>query len=79
MRIKTAKLSVEFGEHISLDRISSMVSTIAAYGNVYQGASGREFAVELFRVSKLPRLKRQLTDWERYGFIRWSEDSETSN
>jgi hypothetical protein len=33
-------------------------------------ASHREFAIEVFRASKLPRLKRCLTDWERYEFIR---------
>jgi hypothetical protein len=68
-----SKLVVDFGEHISHDQITSMVSSIAAYGNVYQGAPDREFAIEVFHASKLPKLKRCLTEWERYGFIRWSE------
>ena len=78
-RMKTAKLVVEFCEHVSVDSVASMVSGIAAYGNVYEGSSGREFAIEVFRVSKLPDLKRKLLNWEHYGFIRWSEDSKISN
>jgi hypothetical protein len=47
------------------------VSGIAAYGNVSDGASDREFRVEVFRPSKLPKLTTRLHEWERYGFLRW--------
>ncbi len=49
-----------------------MVSGMAAYGNVWAGASDREFSVEVFRASKLKGLERQLLEWERYGFLSWT-------
>jgi len=69
------KLSVEFSEHIPSDRIEGMVSGLAAYGNVFPGPSDRVYTVEIFRHSKLPRLKRQLAQWEQHGFLRWSTDT----
>jgi hypothetical protein len=78
-RMNTAKFSIEFGEHISSGAMCRMVSIIAAYGNVVQGTSDREFGIEVFRTAKLAKLKRQLTHFERCGDIRWSEHSETSD
>jgi hypothetical protein len=72
---KGPRLNVEFGEHISADRVASMVSSMAAYGNVFDGHSQRAFVVEVFRRSKLPGLQRQLLSWENHGFLRWSEDT----
>jgi hypothetical protein len=46
--VSSTFLSVTFAEHISAERIGGMVSTIAAYGNVSDGASGHEFRVEIF-------------------------------
>jgi hypothetical protein len=66
------RLLVKFAEHIALDRIAGMVSSIAAYGNVFPGGSDRDFAVEVFRPSNLSPLKKRLLEWERYGTLRWS-------
>jgi hypothetical protein len=71
----TDKLSVEFSEHISVDRIAGMVSGLAAYGNVFPGPSNRVYTIEIFRRSKLPRLKRQLAQWEQNGYLCWSADT----
>jgi hypothetical protein len=73
-----AILTIAYAEHLSQDQISGMTSGIAAYGNVYPGTGERTFAVEIFRLSKLPRLKVTLTEWERYGFLRWYEGPEIS-
>ena len=66
-------LLVTFGEHISADRIAGMVSSIDAYGNVSDKGSGHEFTVEVFRPSKVAKLKTRLGEWERFGFLRWRE------
>jgi hypothetical protein len=72
--MESATLLVEFGDHMSMDRVTPMVTGIAAYGNVFNGHSERSFVVEVFRASKLLHLKDQLGRWERLGFLRWSED-----
>jgi hypothetical protein len=71
----SAFLAVSFGIHVSLDRVSSMVSSIAAYGNVTAGDSERDFSIEVFRASKLPGLKAQLASWEQYGFLKWTDEN----
>jgi hypothetical protein len=77
--MKSATLRVEFCDHMSMDRVTPMVTGIATYGNVFNGDSERSLIVEVFRASKLPRLKDQLGRWERLGFIRWSENGQNSN
>lgn len=67
------EILVEFARHISSDRIAGMVSGIAAYGNVDTAPDGVTFTVQVFRASKLPQLKEQLLNWERYGFLRWKQ------
>ncbi|MBL8523421.1 MAG: hypothetical protein JNN20_07020 [Betaproteobacteria bacterium] len=62
---------VKFAEHIPGDRIAGMVNGMAAYGNVDVDPDGLSFTVRVFRYSKLPRLKEQLLQWEKYGFLRW--------
>ncbi|MEO6338468.1 MAG: hypothetical protein ABIO39_00395 [Caulobacteraceae bacterium] len=69
----SAHLTVKFAKHISLERVAGMASSIAAYGNVWPGATDREFSVEVFRVAKLPRLKQRLAEWEPHGFLTWAE------
>ena len=66
-----AHLIVEFPEHTAADRIASIVTGIAAYGDVRGGTNALEFRVTVFRLSKLPGLKQRLTEWENYGFVRW--------
>jgi hypothetical protein len=68
-------LTITFGEHVPQNRVRNMVSGIAAYGNVFPDGEPRTFRAEVFRPSKLPELKAQLLDWERYGFLRWTEAS----
>jgi hypothetical protein len=67
------KVTVQFAEHISPDRVAGMVSGIAAYGNVVDGGSPRELVVDVFRATHLPGLKTQLMEWERYGFLTYAE------
>ena len=54
-------IEVTFGEHIAHNRITSMVSSIAAYGSVFPSDDPRTFRCEVFRASKLPKLREQLT------------------
>jgi hypothetical protein len=68
-------LTVTFGIHVPLDSMASMVSGIAAYGNVAALASPREFSVEVFRSSKEAKLKAELARLEQYGFLKWQETS----
>jgi len=65
------ELKVTFSQHIPQDKIASMVSGIAAYGNVTADSSDRIFIVEVFRLSKFPKLQKKLHDLEQYGFLRW--------
>ena len=71
--IEEAEILVEFAKHVPTDQVAGMVSGIAAYGNVDSAPDGFNFTVRVFRTSKLPRLKMQLLDWERYGFLRWKQ------
>jgi hypothetical protein len=64
---------VRFGDHVSIAQAGGMASQIAAYGDVTAGEEPREYLIEVFRLSKLPSLKEQLTKWETYGFLRWRE------
>jgi hypothetical protein len=66
---------VTFNEHMSPRDVAGMTSGIAAYGNVFSGSSNRQSIVEIFRASKAPHLKAQLTKWEQYGFLSWVEDN----
>ena len=67
------EIQVEFAMRIPSDRIAGMVSGIAVYGNVDAAPDGVTFTVQVFRASKLPQLKEQLLNWERYGFLRWKQ------
>jgi len=64
-------LKVCFGAHVPTGSVGGMMTGIAAYGNLKEGSTERECVVEVFRVSKLPKLKDQLTKWETFGFLRW--------
>ena len=66
-------LTITFGDHVDLNAVQSMVSSIAAYGNVYEGENPRTFRVEVFPPSKLPGVKERLVEWDRYGFLHWVE------
>ena len=66
-------LTIAFGDHVDLNRVQSMVSSIAAYGNVFEGKTQRAFRVDVFRLSKLSGLKGRLVEWGRYGFLHWTE------
>jgi len=70
---RSVTVRVTFAEHISRKRVSGMVSSMAAYGNVFPEPLDRSFSVEVFRRSKAPRLRQLLLGWERYGFVRRSE------
>jgi len=65
------KIVVTFNEHVSADEVTSITSSIAAYGNVLRGGSDRQLVVEVFRLSKAPGLRAQLAQWALHGFLRW--------
>jgi hypothetical protein len=46
------KILVTFNEHVFADQVTSMTSSIAAYGNVFRGGSDHQLIVEVFRLSK---------------------------
>ena len=75
----TGALTIRFGAHVSLEQVAGMVSSIAAYGHVWPSVSDRDFTVEVFRASKFDGLKRQLVSWERYGFLRWDEPTQSTS
>jgi hypothetical protein len=66
-------LTITFGDHVDLNGVQGMVSSIAAYGNICESENQRAFRVEIFRLSKLPNLKEKLVEWDRYGFLHWVE------
>ena len=68
-----AELVVHFAEHLPESQVAGLVSGIAAYGDVVPDQGTHSFKVTVFRQSKLPRLKEQLVEWERYGFLRWQD------
>jgi hypothetical protein len=45
-----------------MDRVTPMVTGIAAYGNVFNGDSERSFIVNVFRASNCLALKTGLAD-----------------
>ncbi len=59
--METTTLHVAFAEHIKAARIDSMVTHLQACGNVRADDTGRNFVIEVYRRSKLPGLKAQLT------------------
>ena len=67
-------IKVSFARHIPDRQIDSIVSSIAAYGNVHEDATSGEFLVEVFRLSKRPALLTRLMEWERYGFLTYATD-----
>jgi hypothetical protein len=64
---------VEFAEHLKPDQIASMVTGMAAYGNIHERSTPRSFEVPVFRASNVPRLRQKLVTWERYGFLNWRD------
>jgi hypothetical protein len=73
--MKPIYIQLTFAEHISLDRVTNMMTFGANAGNVRPGESSRQFIVEISRLHKFEKLKATLISWERYGFVRWSEIS----
>jgi len=69
-------IRVNFGQHIPQSRAAGVVSGLAAFGNVTPWSDDQCFAVEVFRHTKLPRLKAQLLAWERYGFLSYTEEGD---
>jgi hypothetical protein len=69
---QTARFLVTFNAHVPQKSIESMMSGIAAYGDVIVDESQRGIRLAVSRHSKLSKLEGQLTDWDRFGFLRWS-------
>jgi len=71
----TIGFHVIFAEHVSPDSVGSMTSGLGAYGLLSIDSTKRYVVVMVARTSKTAKLRAQLVEWERYGFLRWSEDS----
>lgn len=69
--MESTYIKIEFGIHVPESSISSIVTGIASYGNIQEGASHLCLVVEVFRKSSVEKLKKRLLEWERYGFLRW--------
>jgi hypothetical protein len=66
-------LTIVFAEHIGADRIASLISSIAAYGDVILGKEAHTYEVSMWRRSKLQDLKEQLVSWEQRGIHVWHD------
>lgn len=62
---------LEFGLHVTESSITSMVSAIGSYGNVTTTNQSRQYEIEVFRESHVPKLKQRLLEWDKYGFLKW--------
>ena len=71
--MEDTRFGVEFGEHVSLERVRDMTAGLGAYGSVERSDDNpRRYLVSVFRPSKVEGLKAQLGAWERYGSLSWS-------
>jgi len=73
-----SRFHVTLGEHIPAEQADSFTSQIAQYGLLWDDAPLRQIIVDVRRTSHLRGLRDQLTAWERWGYLRWSE-SQISN
>ena len=70
----TTRFNVKFGEHLSTDQVDSFTSALAQYGPLADHAREWDLVVDVTRSAKLKGLRRQLTTWDQWGFLRWSEN-----
>lgn len=69
-------LRIDFGVHVAEESIGSMVTGLGACGLVRQDPTdSRCYIVEILRSGKWAKLKKQLRQWESYGFLQWREIS----
>jgi hypothetical protein len=68
------RFSVTFGEHLSPDQVASFISQLAAYGLLADAPEPHDVAVDVRRVPNLKGLSGQLTIWDQWGSLRWSEE-----
>ena len=70
--MENVRVIFEFPEHMAESQIASLITGIAAYGNVLPLEKPRSFVVEVFRTGKVAGLKRLLDHDSRYGFLQWN-------
>lgn len=73
--MNTIRFVVTFNEQVPLEGVASMITGMAASGIVHPGSSDRQYIIEVFRLSNVPSLESKLTQWDLYGFLRWTEES----
>lgn len=66
-------LTVLFAEHLGPDRIASLVSAIAAYGDVFPGPKAHVYQVTVWRKSHIRKLQEHLVSLEKRGVLRWQD------
>ncbi len=68
----SAKLTVTFAEHVPVTRVRGMIGTLQSAGEM-RAEGPRRFTVIVRRPARLDYLRKQLTAWDEYGFLTWSE------
>ena len=62
-----------FLAHIELSRVRDMTTSLASFGPISIADSERVVDVDVRKPRRIDDFRRQLTKWERWGFVRWSE------
>lgn len=65
---------VVFGIHVPQPSVTSMASQLSSYGLMRRDPNTRKYAVNVQRAAKAETLRKQLHDWEQYGFLTWQTD-----
>lgn len=73
--MENLRIVFEFPEHMPESQIATLITGIAAYGNVSLRDEPRSFVVEVFRSGKGAKLKQLLDHDARYGFLRWNVEA----
>jgi hypothetical protein len=67
-------LTVEFGEHLPEAKTAGMLGALQAAGEV-RAEGPRQYSVAVRRSARAGYLRKQFTEWERHGFLTWTEQA----
>ena len=67
----TNRVTVVFADHIGLDRVADMISTLQACGVLSDGPTARDYTVDVHRASSMTHLRDILLQWELHGFATY--------
>ena len=71
------KFHLSFAQHLTDANVSSVITAVGSYGNVSPTGKDRSYVVEVFRQSKVQRLKERLEHFERWGLVSWKLSPKT--